>query len=40
MLYIGYMQHCLPVGEISTERALRANTEKNIMQVEQLRTRP
>lgn len=28
MLNIGYMQHCLPVGEISTERALRANTEK------------
>ena len=28
MLNIGYMQHCLPVGEISTERALRANTDK------------
>ena len=28
MLYIGYMQHCRPVGETSTERALRAKIDK------------
>jgi hypothetical protein len=28
MLCIGYMQHCLPVGEISTEHALRETHKK------------
>jgi hypothetical protein len=35
MLDIGYMQHCLPVGEIPTAHASRTN-KHNIMQVEQL----
>jgi hypothetical protein len=35
MLNIGYMQQCLPVGEIPTAHASRTN-KHNIMQVEQL----